>query len=289
MPFKFVCPHCGAGYNIKAKLAGERTKCQKCGGAITLTPPEEETTEDGTPIYRHVARDREFEPAFGEVESIEAISDHMEKHIGPVESVFHEIISDLVHLDVHWIAPTVDHPWHVLFTTGMSDRPMTVPAEAETSDYAELMMCLPEDWPIGNGDCQVVGGVDAGGEDDMNWPIYWLKFLARLPHEYETWLGWGHTVPNGDPAEPLGAGTKCTGSILLAPFWFDEALETLRLEDGREINFMAAIPLYLEEMNLKLKKGAEALFERWEAADLAPEELFDPRRKNAAKKWFGIF
>ena len=28
------------------------------------------------------------------------------------------------------------------------------------------------------------------------WPIQMLKFLARFPHEYKTWLGWGHTIPN---------------------------------------------------------------------------------------------
>lgn len=279
MPFKVSCPGCSAVYNVKEKLAGKRTKCQKCGEVIVLNPPAEETSADGSPIYRHVDRDREFEPAAGDEETIDAISAHFEQHVGPIESVFHEVISDMVHLDVHWIKPTFDRDWHVLFTTGMSDRPMTVPEGADVSDYAELMMCLPGDWPV---------GFDKPSDEDF-WPISWLKFLARLPHEYETWLGAGHTVPNGDPPEPLGANTKCVGSILLAPPWFDDALSEVRLGDRREVQILAAIPLYKEEMDLKLKKGAEGLIDRFEAERLPIEEVFDPSRKNVAKKRFGIF
>ncbi len=279
MPFKVSCPGCDAVYNVKDKLAGKRTKCQKCGEIIRLNPPVEEQTPDGQPVYRHVDRERDFEPAVGDDETIDAISAHFEQHVGPIESVFHEIVSDMVHLDVHWIKPTFDRNWHVLFTTGMSDKPMTVPEDAGVSDYAELMICLPGDWPV---------GLDEPREEDF-WPISWMKFLARLPHEYETWLGIGHTVPNGDPGEPLGDNTQCIGSIMMAPIWFEDELQVVRLEDGREVNILAAIPLYKEEMDLKLRKGTEGLVEKFEAQGISPEELFDPRRKNVAKKRFGLF
>lgn len=280
MPFKFACPSCGVGYNIKEKLTGKRTKCQKCGEPMTLTPPEQKVTTGGSEVYEHVARDRDLELATGDADAIEAISNHIEQHIGPIESVFHELVSDLVHLDIHWIAPTPDRPWNVLFTTGMSERPMTVPKEAEASEYTELVMCLPGDWPLTQ---------DAFKNENNYWPVRWLKQLARLPHEYETWLGFGHTIPNGDPPEPFADNTKCSGWILLPPPWFDDAMHHLSLEDGRVIEFISPIPLYREEMDLKLKKGAEALINRFETAKLPIEELFDPTRKNVAKKRFGIF
>ena len=39
----------------------------------------------------------------------------------------------------------------------------------------------------------------------------WLKILARLPIEQDTFLAWGHTVPTGEPLE----GTLFTCMLLL--------------------------------------------------------------------------
>jgi hypothetical protein len=56
---------------------------------------------------------------------------HVEKHVGKVEMVFHEIVSGKVHVDVHWIKPTTEKPVHTLVTTGTSDKPMHTPKELE--------------------------------------------------------------------------------------------------------------------------------------------------------------
>jgi len=279
VPFKFTCPHCGAGYQVKDNLVGKKTRCKKCGETMTLAPVAEETSPGGSPVYRHVARDREFEPATGDGEAIDAITAHIERYIGPVESVFHEIVSDMIHLDVHWIEPTAQRPWHVLFTTGMSERPMTVDPDAEASDYAELVMCLPGDWPLSQ---------EAFEDEDNYWPVRWLKQLARLPHEYESWLGFGHTIPNGDPPEPFAGNTRMCCWMMTPPMWFDDELAKLSLPDGRSIEFLSPLPIYREEMNLKLSKGAEALFDQFEKAAIPIEEIFNPARKNAAKKRFGL-
>ena len=58
------------------------------------------------------------------------------------------MISDLVHIDVHWVQPTPKRPYHTLVTSGMSDKPMTVPAGAEHLRFAELMLCLPPEWQM---------------------------------------------------------------------------------------------------------------------------------------------
>ncbi len=44
---------------------------------------------------------------------------HVEKHVGKV------------HVDVHWIKPTTEKPFHTLVTTGTSDKPMHTPKELE--------------------------------------------------------------------------------------------------------------------------------------------------------------
>jgi hypothetical protein len=62
-------------------------------------------------------------------------------------SVWHELASDLVHIDVHVTPPSPGRPRYTLVTSGMSDRPMSVPPGID-SRYAELMTALPADWPL---------------------------------------------------------------------------------------------------------------------------------------------
>src|SRR6185436_4391680 len=109
---------------------------------------DEEKSESGAPIYRHKAREEKWAPPNMEDSSMEAISDHVARHIGPIEMVWHEILSDLVHIDVHQIAPTADRPFWTLVTTGMSDVAMAAPEGCEDWAFAELMICLPKDWKM---------------------------------------------------------------------------------------------------------------------------------------------
>jgi len=237
-----------------------------------------EFAESGSPILRHTERRRELEPAIGDEAKIELISDHIQRHIGEPATVFHEIVSDIVHVDIHIVAPTGDRDYYTLVTSGMSDQPMTVPPEAAELAHAELMLCLPPDWPMDQEDFK---------NESHYWPVRLLKFLARMPHEYETWLGQGHTIPNGDPAEPLADGIGFIGAMLAPSQLAPEEFETLHTDDGRVINFYAVLPLYQEEMDFKLKKGAEALFEKLAANEVT--ELVDVHRKNLAKRFLGLF
>ena len=105
--------------------------------------------------------------------------------------VYHEILSDLVHIDVHVLRGPREEDGTILYTTGMSDLPMSLPeeiADREDLKYAELYMLLPGDWDLGK-----AGSNPKDLPYERFWPIQMLKFLARFPHEYKTWLGWGHT------------------------------------------------------------------------------------------------
>ena len=61
----------------------------------------EEKSESGSPIYRHEAREQEWVPPESSAVHLEAIESHLEDHIGEIETVYHELVSDLVHLDVY--------------------------------------------------------------------------------------------------------------------------------------------------------------------------------------------
>ena len=61
----------------------------------------EPSDDAGKPIYRNYeAKARKFQPAIGDADNIEAIARHIDKHIGPPDQVFHELVSDIVHIDL---------------------------------------------------------------------------------------------------------------------------------------------------------------------------------------------
>ena len=55
----------------------------------------------------------------------------------------------------------------------------------------------------------------------------------------------------------------------------------------RRIEFHSAIPLYKEEMALRQEKGMEFLLSS--LIDRGHNDLVDPKRKNVAKKFLGLF
>lgn len=233
-----------------------------------------EYSESGAPIHRHEDKERDFELALGDSDNIEQISDHIEAHVGPVNNVFHELISDLVHIDVHIVHPTAERPYYTLVTSGMSDRPMAAPEGHEDKRFAELMICLPPDWPMTQ---------EAWKQrEDAYWPIYMLKFLARFPHEYQTWIWSTHTIPNGDPPEPFAANTQLCCTMLLPPVTIGEGFHELRINDEKTIHFLALVPITRDEMDLKLKRGAEALFDAFDRQNIS--EVLNPTRKSSIRK-----
>lgn len=229
----------------------------------------------GQPIYRH-SESTEWQPPQGE-ECIQEVSDHIEAHLGKVETVFHEILSDTVHIDVHWVKPNDQFPFVRLVTSGMSDLPMATPEGASVPKYLELMISLPPDWKIDE---------ESFKDESWYWPVRLLKQLARLPHKYNTWLGFGHTIPNGDPPEPYAPNTALCGSIVLPSVSVPEEFNKLSISADKEIFFYSVVPLYEDEMNLKLRKGTDELLSLFDKKNL--NDVVNIKRINVTKKRFGF-
>ncbi|WP_369977722.1 suppressor of fused domain protein [Xanthomonas bundabergensis] len=241
-----------------------------------MSNQHDDISPGGSPILLHT-QETDFAPAGGD-SCIEQISAHIERHLGPIAGVLHEIVSDTVHIDVHVVPACADVPYLRLVTSGMSDLPMTLSEGVEAPRHMELMLSLPADWPLRQQDF----------EDERHyWPIRLLKTLTRLPHKHATWLGFGHTVPNGDPAEPYAPGVGFDGAIVLPPVSAPEAFGELVIDADKTIVFMTIVPLYPEEMALKLKKGSEALLDRFDAKGVG--DIVEPGRVNVARKRFGLF
>jgi len=239
-----------------------------------------EYTESGVRIHRYEAKEKSFRIAEGDAEALEAIENHIKKHIGKIETVMHELASDLVHIDVHVVEPTAERNFYTLITSGMSDLPMTVHDRAVEFRFAELLVCLPADWDMPK-------VYDIMTDEEHWWPIRWLKYLARFPHEYDTWLGEGHTIPNDDPPEPFAGNTQLCCALLTPPLLFGDEFRSLKISNSKTINFYALLPIYKEEMEFKLKRGGEKLYERFDQEGV--NELLDINRKNVCDKRFGIF
>jgi Suppressor of fused protein (SUFU) len=216
--------------------------------------------------------------AGGDSPSLEIIVKHIATHVGDATTVIHELASQYVHVDVHVVPPRPDRDFYTLVTSGMSNRPMKVPRQVKGKglEFAELMLCLPRSWETNPGDAIT------SETWEKDWPVIWLRRLARFPHEYGTWLSWGHSIPNGDPAAPFSPDTELCGWVLMEPKLVSDSFKCLLREDGSKVFFHAAVPVYKEEMAVKIAQGADRLEELF--GEYGVTELLDPKRMNVAAK-----
>jgi hypothetical protein len=203
--------------------------------------------------------------------------EHLHDQLGGDCSVFHELISDTIHLDVLVFPATDERRHHVLVTQGMSALPMTVPEGAEEFRFCELLLALPPEW--------VIDGEEAD-EERWYWPMRLLKSIARLPHLYETWIGVGHTIPNGDPPEAYTEGNELCCSIVTPLTLFPEAMESCQLSEDKKVWLYGLVPLFDDEMRYKLQHGYEGLFGKMEDRKL--NELLEPQRRSVLAKRFWV-
>lgn len=209
--------------------------------------------------------------AIGDTRSMAAIERHINTHVGKVEFVWHEIYSEIVHIDVHLVSPDKSNPHARLVTTGMSDRAMRAPRGAEECSHAELAISLPAWWKIDE---------RSFSSPKWSWPMAWLRILARFPHEFDTWLFYSHTMPLSEihPA----TGSNFCGVVMGIDSEFPEKF--WRLKSGKkQIHFMTPIPVFPEEMAFALDHGSEALLERL-ATIPNPWDCYDPARPNTVAK-----
>lgn len=124
--------------------------------------------------------------------------------------------------------------------------------------FAELMLLLPIDWQI---------DADSMAQDPWFWPIAELKFLARFPHLYSTYLVPGNTVPNGELPEPLNASVPFTGWLVMPSRTFPKQFCEFETGNGETVHIFAITPLLTEEMDFKLEFGVSALFAKLDALE----------------------
>ncbi|MDR1677291.1 MAG: suppressor of fused domain protein, partial [Deltaproteobacteria bacterium] len=178
----------------------------------------------------------------------------------------HEIESPDFHLDVYWIKPNVDRNFSILMTNGVSSTPLETP-NIKFTKYIELCMLLPSDWDLTD---------DNWKKPENFWPLDLLKTVGRYPSKTNTWLGFGHSMPTGIPI----IGTKFTAIVLIKSKTLSDDFQKIKC--GRNtIEIYTLYPLYLEELNFKIKNGIDALLELYDKEDIS--DIINIKRKNVCK------
>jgi len=171
-------------------------------------------------------------------EERDAVSDHIEKVFGKYNPVLRKIVSPDIRVDICVIEPSNQRNYYTLVTMGMGAHKMNVPPEFDSLkiDRAELLITLPPDWDLNNSD------------ETYYWPTRWLKIMATLPIERDTWLGWGHSVANGEQGDPFAENTALCGMIVTMPYFLEEKLASCELPNKELVRFYQLIQLYENEM-----------------------------------------
>lgn len=221
------------------------------------------------PIFRHEGGSRDVTPPSPPPRGWRrAVDAHCEEHLGACPGVFHELLSDRVHLDLHPHPPTPYRPRWTVVTGGVSDLETAAPEAMAPYRRIELLAYLPPSWPV-----QSWG---PRGTEEAWWPARMLKDLGRLVHDHQTWLGPGHTVAlGGERHKPFVRSSLLTSVILIGPGYEAATFDRLSI-DGIPCRFLWACPITEGEERLALEQGAEVLYELMDRHHL-PREI-DPHR-----------
>lgn len=177
--------------------------------------------------------------------------------------------NELYNFAVHILKPTKKNPYHIVFTSGLSNYTQNVSDKYQEFKHIELYFCLPEYWKIET------------DTPEFNWPLKWLNRIAEVPQKSNSWFGPGDTLPAGNPPKELSEKLKQNHFILAEPMLFREELTTVDLND-KSIKFLAIIPIYQKEIDFKLRNSAKVFMSKYQFKN--HNELVDNYRETTVGK-----
>ncbi len=185
----------------------------------------------------------QFAPASDHIDTVQLVGRHIESHLGSVKHIVRYKNPAGFSTDIQIVPPTLGRNYYTLVSSGMSDKPMTTPANLHQYRYAELYMHMPDNWKH-----------DPGEPNADLWPIDLMLKLAQLPHNTASWLGYGCCISFEELASPT---RNAFTSVLLASSLYEhEQFQTLQASPSKRIHFYNVCPLYAEEQELVQLAGA---------------------------------
>lgn len=200
---------------------------------------------------QYTYREAKYDGTQCDLANLNCIQNHIAEHIAPVDWVWGEIASSLVHIDVLVIEPSSDRPFFTLVTSGMSQKPMKTPLpEVSQCKYSELVLCLPPNWSFGEAEIR---------EDRNFWPISMMKMIAHFPHLHDTWVWSTQTIHN---QQPYDESVPFSGAMLIQASPFGEDFHLMKTERVEPTVFHSLIPLHQSELNYYIQHGAQPLLDK---------------------------
>ncbi len=161
-------------------------------------------------------------------EEAETFAEAAAEAFGEDYTVFHELVSPDVHIDILIFKPTERCPFYTLCTMGVGAHRMKVPAaelqkEAENDafvrtlifpgwDRVELMLYMPDDWRPAWFD----ENADDEEKERSYWPIQLLKDAARYMVHANTWYAYSQSFA-ADGRDPFAKGIPYCAAAFISP------------------------------------------------------------------------
>jgi hypothetical protein len=165
-------------------------------------------------------------------------------------------------------------PVTVLVTEGLRNKKMSVPKPGIT-EHVELFFCLPSYWEINDKE-----------NSNMQWPLIWLEKLGKHLLNNDTWYGPGHTFSNGNPPVAFSDTMKPNYLLLMDPIELEEHLAPVSSAEIT-VDFLAIIPIYEQELDIKNAKGYTKFLRKFRAKN--GNEILDDFRQNIFESRWRIF
>lgn len=228
-----------------------------------------ERSPGGSEIYRHQDAARETVSNLSS-SAASVLLEHLRARLGPSRALpAPPGDSGAIALEV--FEPDDETEPVTVVTVGASATPMALPPGVEQPARFELLLRLPRSWPLAHAATTL--------ERRDGWPLHWLRAMAQLPARFGSWLGPGHTVPNGDPPRPFAEGTELACFLLVPPVCLEEGDDLVATPDG-PVLLLTALPIYPGELTLLLDRGVAELIERLVAAGI--DDVLDLARPSVA-------
>ena len=204
----------------------------------------------------------------------QAYVEHIQRTVGPVLGVEHEVIPGDPPISLIFVAPTeVNRCWSVLtFGASAYEMPSTADAGIQAPNRAEYMICLPLDWT----------DEDEHGMPQLNtpekiYPIAALKRVARAAQALNTRFDLGATVLDVNYPDPIDSSSTVSGFALA---WLPDSAEALEFSapDGTPVALFTLLGLTAPELEFAHDHGLQALAPKLDAASVG--HIFEANRKS---------
>lgn len=187
-------------------------------------------------VLQAASRSKELSP---EVNAV--FTAHCREHFGEEVARYKGSLCDIL-----IFAPTEERKYYLAVTCGLSAQKVAVPAGVDDleNSYLELVMALPEGWPIDKNDLKY---------------YYPFRLMFDLVSDIALsgkFAGFGYTL---DAGAPLAPQVRFTGAMLTAAGSLPLSARSLQRPDGYRVNFFYVLPLYPMEIAFRQHGSAQDL------------------------------